>query len=114
MPDCLFCRIVAREIPASIVCETPLTLAFRDIHPIAPTHVLVIPKPHVGTILGLDETQSDVIVALTRTIQDVARLENIQERGFRVVVNNGKDANQAVAHLHYHVLAGRKLGWPPG
>ena len=114
MPDCLFCRIVAREIPASVVCETPTTLAFRDIHPQAPTHVLVIPKQHIASMNAFDETHADVIVALTRTIQDVARTENLQERGFRVVVNNGKDANQAVAHVHYHVLAGRKLGWPPG
>jgi len=114
MPDCLFCRIVAREIPASIVCETSTTLAFRDIHPQAPTHVLVIPKVHVQSLMFIDETQDQLVVDLTRTIQDVVRKENIQGTGFRVVANNGKDANQAVAHLHYHVLAGRKLGWPPG
>jgi histidine triad (HIT) family protein len=114
MPDCLFCRIAAREIPASVVCETPTTLAFRDVHPQAPTHVLVIPKEHVSSMAALGEGQASLIVDLTRTIQDVAKRENLNEKGFRVVVNNGKDANQTVAHLHYHVLAGRKLSWPPG
>ena len=109
MLDCLFCRIVAREIPASIVWETSTTLAFRDIHPKAPTHVLVIPKEHIASMAVLDASHSGVIVDLTRAIQEVARLEGAIDKGFRVVVNNGKDASQAVAHLHYHVLAGRKM-----
>lgn len=114
MPDCLFCRIVAREIPATIVHETPLTLAFRDVHPQAPTHVLVIPKEHVGSLMALTDTHDALVIEMARAIRDVAAKEGLQEKGFRLVVNNGKDANQTVAHLHHHILAGRRLGWPPG
>jgi histidine triad (HIT) family protein len=109
MSDCLFCRIVAREIPSSIVLETATTLAFRDIHPKAPTHVLVIPKKHIPSMVELGASDSDLIVDLTRSIQEVAKLENVSSQGFRVVVNNGKAVHQLVGHLHYHVLGGRHL-----
>ena len=108
MRDCLFCRIVAGEIPSSIVYESPTTLAFRDLHPKAPTHVLVIPKKHIATIVEFDATDDRVIVDMTRAVQEVVKLEKISS-GFRVLVNNGKDARQMVAHVHYHVLGGRKF-----
>ena len=114
MGDCLFCSIVAGKIPATIVHETDKTLAFRDINPKAPVHVLVIPKEHIESLLALDVRHAAVIAEMHQSIQAVARQEKADEKGFRVVVNNGKDSGQAVGHLHYHVLAGRKLGWPPG
>ena len=114
MDDCLFCGIVARKIPAAIVHETDKTLAFRDIHPKAPVHVLVIPKEHIESLLAVEDRHAAVIADIHQVIQVVTRQEKAAANGFRVVVNNGKDSGQAVGHLHYHILAGRKLGWPPG
>ena len=110
---CLFCRIVAREIPATIVDETETTLAFRDIAPASPTHVLIIPKQHVAT---LDEAVSvDPAIAadvISRCVH-VAQLEGLSG-GYRVVINNGRLGGQQVGHLHAHVLGGRAHSWPPG
>jgi histidine triad (HIT) family protein len=114
MGDCLFCSIVAGKIPATIVHETDKTLAFRDITPRAPVHVLVIPKEHIDSLLAIKPSHADTIAEIHQVVQAVARQEKVDEKGFRMVVNNGKDSGQAVGHLHYHVLAGRKLGWPPG
>jgi len=114
MGDCLFCSIVAGKIPATIVHETDKTLAFRDINPRAPVHVLVIPKEHIDSLLAIKLSHADTIADIHQVVQAVARQEKVDEKGFRMVVNNGKDSGQAVGHLHYHVLAGRKLGWPPG
>lgn len=114
MSDCLFCHIAAREKPATLVHETEKTLAFRDINPKAPVHILVIPKEHIDSLMKLDASHASLLSDLHQAIQAVARQENVVETGFRVVANNGKDSGQAVGHLHYHVLAGRKLGWPPG
>ena len=114
MTDCLFCSIVHKKIPATIVEETDLTLAFRDINPRAPVHVLVIPKPHIGTLMDLKPEDAAVLSAVHQTIQKVAQKEKVDVSGFRVVVNNGKDSGQAVSHIHYHVLGGRRLNWPPG
>jgi histidine triad (HIT) family protein len=114
MGDCLFCRIVAKEIPATIVHETEKTLGFRDIHPKAPVHVLIIPKPHIESLLALDPGHKDLLLEIHQAIQAVARKEKVGEKGFRVAVNTGPDSGQAVGHLHYHVLGGRNLAWPPG
>jgi histidine triad (HIT) family protein len=114
MGDCLFCNIVAGKIPAAIVHETDKTIAFRDINPKAPVHVLVIPKEHIESLMALETRHSDTLAEIHQSVQAVARQEKVDEKGFRLVVNNGKDSGQAVGHLHYHVLAGRKLGWPPG
>ena len=112
--DCLFCGIVAKKIPATIVHETEKSLAFRDIHPRAPVHVLVIPKEHLESLMALKSSHAEVLADIHLVVQAVARQEKVDSRGFRVVVNNGKDSGQAVGHLHYHVLGGRALAWPPG
>ncbi len=114
MAVCLFCQIVDKKLPADIVHETPTTLAFRDIHPAAPVHVLVVPKEHVVNLLGLESKHAELLGQIHATIQSVARSEKLDQTGFRVAVNCGPDAGQAVAHLHYHVLGGKRLGWPPG
>lgn len=110
--DCLFCRIVAREIPATIVAEDEHCLAFRDIAPKAPTHVLVIPKDHVATLdVARDATMLGRVLLMAA---EVARESGIAEEGYRTVVNTNAGAGQTVFHLHAHVLGGRHLSWPPG
>ena len=110
--QCLFCRIVRREIPARIVHETDDTLAFADIDPKAPTHVLVIPKAHVATLN--DATDAAQIGRLALVAAEIARAEGLAERGYRTVINTNGDAGQTVFHIHLHLLGGRRLSWPPG
>jgi histidine triad (HIT) family protein len=112
--DCLFCRIVAGEIPATVVRDDELALAFRDINGQAPTHVLVIPKAHHADAGALAAADPDALVAVHRTAAAVAAAEGIAEPGWRLVFNTGPDAGQSVPHAHGHVLGGRHLGWPPG
>jgi histidine triad (HIT) family protein len=114
MSDCLFCKIVQKQIPATIVEETDQTLAFRDINPRAPVHVLVIPKEHIPSLMALQPEHAALLSAVHQTIQSVARKEKVDETGFRVAVNIGPDSGQAVSHIHYHVLGGRRMNWPPG
>lgn len=104
--DCLFCKIINKEIPASIVYEDDDVLAFNDIAPKAPVHILVIPKKHT---IGISQTDK-----LFSILQKLAKEKGIEGSGYRVVVNQGKDAGQAVDHLHFHLLGGRPLHWPPG
>jgi histidine triad (HIT) family protein len=109
---CLFCRIIAKEIPATIVAESAHALAFRDIAPQAPVHVLVIPKQHVAS---LDEVSDAAMLGeLGMLAQQVARDVGVAESGYRVVMNTGADGGQTVHHLHLHLLGGRPLAWPPG
>jgi histidine triad (HIT) family protein len=110
--DCLFCRIVRREIPAKVVHEDEHTLAFRDIDPKAPTHVLVIPKVHVSTLN--DATDPAFVGRLLLAAKEIAAAEGIADRGYRTVINCGTGAGQTVFHLHLHLLGGRHLAWPPG
>ena len=113
MPDdCLFCRIVRREIPATIVAETDDCVAFRDITPRAPVHVLVIPKAHVASLN--DATDAAQLGKLMLVATDVARAEGIADSGYRTVVNTGPAAGQTVFHVHLHLLGGRDMHWPPG
>lgn len=114
MADCLFCSIAAGEIPATVVREDDLTVAFRDLDPQAPTHVLVIPRAHAPDVGALAATDPDGLVAVHRAAAEVARSEGAQDGGWRLVFNTGRDAGQTVGHVHGHVLAGRDLGWPPG
>jgi histidine triad (HIT) family protein len=117
--DCLFCRIVAGEIPADVVHETDRVYAFRDINPQAPTHVLVIPKQHHPTAAALALADPSLLGELVVAAQAVAEQEGLvadggTEPGYRIVTNTGSQAGQSVHHVHLHVLGGRGLGWPPG
>lgn len=109
---CLFCRIVGREIPADEVFRTEDVLVFRDISPVAPVHLLVIPLVHHDSLSKLDD--GDLAGKLLLAAAEAARRENLLESGYRVVVNTGRDAGQSVGHIHAHVLGGRTLEWPPG
>ena len=109
MADCLFCRIIAGEIPSAKVYEDDKTFAFRDINPMAPVHVLVIPKTHVASMAAIDEADDALLAACLRTVREVAKLEGVDATGYRVVSNCGDDACQSVKHLHFHVLGGRKM-----
>ncbi len=112
MAECLFCRIVRREIPAQIVHEDEQALVFKDVSPQAPTHVLVIPKRHIGSLNTTADSDESLLGHLQRTASRVAQAAGLTS--FRLVMNNGREAGQSVDHLHYHLLAGRTLQWPPG
>lgn len=114
MTDCIFCKIIKKEIPASIVLETETVLAFNDINPQAPVHILVIPKIHLSSITKVEKGHATIISDIMQAIKDIAKKTGIEGSGFRVVVNHGKDSGQAVPHLHFHILGGRILDWPPG
>ena len=111
--SCLFCKIIAREIPSTIVFENEYALAFRDIKPAAPTHVLVIPKKHVRGIAEAEEGDVEALGQVLLAARAVAAQEKL-DGGFRLAINNGPDAGQTVFHLHVHVLGGRAMSWPPG
>ncbi len=111
---CIFCQIVAGAIPATIVYSSPDVTAIRDINPQAPTHVLVIPNRHIGSVADLGPAEASLLGRLFEVIGDVARAEGVAEKGFRVVANTGADAGQSVDHVHFHLLGGRGLAWPPG
>ena len=107
MENCLFCRIVNREIPSSIVYEDDLILGFKDIEPQAPVHVLLIPKIHVSSMNDLGKEHGELIARLTSVIPQVAEKMGVKDSGYRVVVNCGEDGGQTVFHLHYHIMGGR-------
>jgi len=109
--NCIFCRIAAGEIPAEIVYQDDDVVAFKDIHPSAPLHVLIIPRKHVETVLDADKGIADVIF---HGAKQVALKLGLEAKGFRLVTNCGTDAGQEVMHIHTHMLAGRAFGWPPG
>ena len=111
---CLFCRIGRGEIPADIVHEDDLVVAFRDINPKAPTHILLIPREHMYSAADLDETDAEMLGRLFSVAAQLARDAGIAERGFRLVTNSGPAAGQSVDHLHFHLMGGRSMGWPPG
>ena len=110
--DCLFCKIVRREIPAKLVYEGHDCIAFRDIDPKAPVHVLVVPRAHVGSLN--EASDASMIGGLALVAADIARQEGIAESGYRTVFNTNRDAGQTVFHLHLHLLGGRSMAWPPG
>ena len=114
MNDCLFCKIVAKEIPADVVLETDRALAFRDINPQAPTHVLVIPKEHHANAAALAQADDGLADDLLKAAHAVAVQEGVDESGYRMVFNAGAGAGQSVFHVHAHLLGGRSLNWPPG
>jgi len=114
MSDCLFCKIVAGEIPSKVVAESERAIAFYDIAPQAPVHVLVIPKEHITSADEVASEHGGVVDDLVLLAQRVTALEGIRESGYRLVINVGADAQMTVAHLHVHVLGGRRMEWPPG
>jgi histidine triad (HIT) family protein len=112
--SCIFCRIAAREIPADIVRESDLLVAFRDTNPQAPTHILIVPKEHIASIAGIEDRHADLMVDIAQAATHLAKAEGIDDGGWRLVTNVGADAGQTVFHLHVHLLGGRSMGWPPG
>lgn len=114
MIDCIFCRIITREIPANILLETEHVLAFQDLNPQAPLHALVIPKKHIATLNDTSSEDREILGAMLLAGTEVARQAGFDESGYRTVMNCNADGGQTVFHIHLHVLGGRPLTWPPG
>lgn len=115
MADCIFCKIANKEIPSSIVYEDEQVVAFKDLEPQAPVHVLVIPKKHIESILALTAEDAELVThVFTEVLPKLARDLGVAEKGFRVVANTGEEGGQSVKHLHFHLLGGRSMQWPPG
>jgi histidine triad (HIT) family protein len=112
--DCLFCKIVRNEIPATVVLDNDDVLAFRDLNPMAPMHVLVIPKRHIAGADFIAPGDGDVVAAMFIAAKEVAAADGVDQSGYRTVFNVGPDSGQSVPHLHLHVLGGRQMKWPPG
>lgn len=113
-PDCIFCKIVQRQAPASIVYQDDRVTAFQDLDPQLPTHILLVPNQHVANTDALEPAHDAAVGAAVRVAATVARQQGLAERGYRLVINTGQDARNTVPHLHLHLLGGRKMGWPPG
>ena len=113
MESCLFCKIAAGQIPSSKVYEDDMVLAFNDIDKQAPVHILIIPKKHVASVAALEDGDLDIVAHIFRVARDIAAAQGLN-KGFRIVANTGQDGGQTVDHLHFHLLGGRALGWPPG
>ena len=114
MSDCLFCRIASGEIPARIVHQDDRYVAFEDINPQAPVHILIIPRRHLEGLNELGPDDNELVGGVHLLARDLARARGLSDRGYRLVVNSGPDAGQTVFHLHFHLLGGRALKWPPG
>ncbi|MCX8033894.1 MAG: histidine triad nucleotide-binding protein [Thermodesulfovibrio sp.] len=112
--NCIFCKIVKGEIPSSKIYEDDIVVAFNDIAPQAPIHILIIPKKHYSTILELEEDDKELIGYIFLVANKIAKDLDFHERGFRIVVNCNRDGGQTVFHVHFHLLAGRAMRWPPG
>ena len=110
MEDCIFCKIIKKEIPSTIVYEDDSVIAFNDINPAAPIHILVVPKKHIATLLDVTEEDKELIAHIYEVINQIARERGFAENGFRVITNCGRDSGQEVMHIHFHVLGGKKLG----
>ncbi|MCP2605045.1 histidine triad nucleotide-binding protein [Candidatus Aminicenantes bacterium AH-873-B07] len=114
MELCIFCKILKKEIPGKIVTEDELSLAFEDINPQAPIHILIIPKKHYTSLIDIPEEEKSLLGHLMIKAREIAREKGLEKTGYRLVLNTGKDAGQAVFHIHLHLLGGREMGWPPG
>ncbi|MBI5103346.1 MAG: histidine triad nucleotide-binding protein [Nitrospirae bacterium] len=114
MSECLFCRIINKQVPARVAHEDERVLAFEDITPQAPVHILVIPKKHLSTVLDIGPDDHALIGHMLQTAGNIARERGIADRGFRLVMNTNPEAGQTVYHIHLHILGGRPLHWPPG
>ena len=111
---CIFCEIVAGKIPAKLVAQDDLVVAFEDVAPQAPTHVLVVPRRHLASLAAVEAADEQLLGHMVRVARDVARERGLEERGFRLNFNAGPDAGYSVFHVHLHLLGGRAFGWPPG
>jgi histidine triad (HIT) family protein len=114
MSDCLFCKIIEKKIPAKVIYEDDLTLAFEDINPQAPVHVLVIPKKHLSTLLDMTAADDALMAHIFHVANKIAQDRGVADSGFRVVANCNPESGQTVYHIHFHVLGGRHMHWPPG
>lgn len=114
MSDCLFCKIIDGGIPCDRVYENEHVIAFRDLNPQAPTHVLVIPRKHISTVNDLTADDKNIVGEMVLAAQQVAKQEDIDESGYRMVMNCNEGAGQTVFHIHLHILGGRTMNWPPG
>lgn len=114
MTDCLFCKILNGDVPADVVYESDTALAFRDINPQAPTHVLIIPREHVSTINDIEQQHESLVGSLFSAAREIAAAEGLADDGYRVVMNCNEGAGQSVFHIHLHLLGGRRFSWPPG
>lgn len=112
--SCIFCKIVAGEIPADILYQDDDVMCFRDVAPQAPTHLLVIPKKHIGSIVELEQSDTEIAGKILVTATKMAVQDGVSESGYRVAMNCGDEGGQTVGHIHMHVLGGRQMGWPPG
>jgi len=112
--DCIFCKIANRDIPAEIVYEDDALIAFNDIDPQAPVHLLIVPKKHITSVTDISKEDGGILQSVVFAAQKLARLNNIDNSGFRIVVNSGEEGGQSVNHLHFHLLGGRQMKWPPG
>lgn len=108
--DCIFCKIANHEVPANIVAENEYAIAFEDLSPVAPVHILVVPKLHISNIMELNSENISYVSRIHEMIQEVAKIKGVDKTGFRVITNYGEDGGQTVMHLHYHVIGGRMLG----
>lgn len=113
-PNCLFCKIVGRKIPAKLVHSDDMVVAFEDINPQAPTHILIVPTKHISDIQSMTEGDRELVGHLFFVAQTIAGTHGFDKSGYRLVINNGRDAGQAVFHIHLHLLSGRAFAWPPG
>jgi histidine triad (HIT) family protein len=112
--ECLFCRIGAKEVPADIVHATDHVVAFRDVNPKAPTHILIIPREHLDSLAEVSREHAGLLAEMVEAAAHLAKAEGIDRSGWRMVANVGSDGGQTVAHLHFHLLGGRAMRWPPG
>ena len=114
MDNCIFCQIVNKQIPSEIIHEDDLSVAFKDINPKAPVHVLVIPKKHIRSLVEAEDDDKEIIGHLLLVAKDIANSLGIGSKGFRTVLNSGLESGQSVWHIHFHLMGGRKMSWPPG
>ena len=114
MKDCIFCKIAGKEIPSDIVYEDDKIIAFKDINPQAPSHILLIPKDHFASLNDVPEEKKDILSHILIQARKIAQNIGALEKGYRIVLNTGKDSGQEVFHIHFHILSGRQMTWPPG
>lgn len=114
MSNCIFCKIIDKKIPAKIVSETTDLIAIRDVNPQSPVHILIIPKKHISSLNDIDKSDADIIAAVHFFAKELAEKERVSEEGYRLVLNTNSFAGQSVFHIHWHLLGGRIMNWPPG